>query len=71
VARREEAINSVIRTGLEGGQRFRDIANFISMEFHLDKDKARKMVLAEFKRTATQWMDTGEPSIKVADGQAL
>jgi len=70
VARRQEAINSMIRTGIEGGEHFRDIANQVSMDFHIEKDRALKMAMAEFKRTATQWMDTGEPSIKTADGQA-
>ena len=49
VARREEAINSAIRTGLDGGESFRNIANQVGMDFHIDKDKALKMVMKEYQ----------------------
>jgi hypothetical protein len=46
-----EAIGNVIRTGLAGGEQFRHVANRISMDFHLDKDKAIKMVMEVYKDT--------------------
>ena len=49
VARREEAINSAIRTGLDGGESFRNIANQVGMDFHIDKDKALGMVMKEYR----------------------
>jgi hypothetical protein len=47
-----EAIGNVIRTGLAGGEQFRHVANRISMDFHLDKDKAIKMVMEEYRKEA-------------------
>ena len=49
VARREEAINSAIHTGLDGGESFRNIANQVGMDFHIDKDKALGMVMKEYR----------------------
>ena len=42
VARRQEAINSVILTGIEGGTPFRNIAKQISRDFYLIKIKRSK-----------------------------
>jgi len=47
-AKRERAINTMIRTGLEGGESFRNIANQIGMDFHIDKDQALGMVMKEY-----------------------
>ena len=48
-AKKEAAISSVIHTGLEGGETFRNIANQIGMDFHIDKDKALNMVMKEHR----------------------
>jgi len=47
--KREAAISSVIHTGLEGGETFRNIANQIGMDFHIDKDQALGMVMKEYR----------------------
>lgn len=48
-AKKHEAIKSVIRTGLNGGESFRNIASRIGMDFHIDKDQALGMVLKEYR----------------------
>ncbi len=47
--KRQKAINSVIQTGLDGGESFRNIANQIGMDFHINKDQALKMVMKEYR----------------------
>jgi len=49
VARRQEAINSVIQTGLAGGESFRNIADQVGMDFHIRKDQALSMVMKEYR----------------------
>ena len=46
-AKKAAAINSVIHTGLDGGETFRNIANQVGMDFHIDKDQALNMVMKE------------------------
>lgn len=48
-AKKEAAIASVIHTGLNGGESFRNIANQVGMDFHIDKDKALHMVMNEYR----------------------
>ena len=48
-AKKEAAISSVIHTGLDGGETFRNIANQIGMDFHIDKDQALSMVMKEHR----------------------
>jgi len=52
--KKHEAIASVIRTGLEGGESFRNIANQVGMDFHIDKDQALGMVMKEYR----MWVQT-------------
>ena len=47
--KKHEAIKSVIRTGLEGGESLRNIANQIGMDFHIDKNQALGMVMKEYR----------------------
>ena len=47
--KKEAAINSVIHTGLEGGETFRNIANQVGMDFHIDKNQALSMVMKEYR----------------------
>jgi len=65
VARRQEAINSVILTGIEGGTPFRNIAKQISRDFYIDKDKALKIVMAEFKKIASKWLDLDKQTVNL------
>ena len=48
-AKKKAAINSVIHTGLDCGETFRNIANQVGMDFHIDKDKALGMVMKEYR----------------------
>jgi outer membrane protein W len=48
-AKKQAAIASVIHTGLDGGESFRNIANQIGMDFHIDKDQALGMVMKEHR----------------------
>ena len=47
--RRQKAINSVIHTGLDGGETFRNIANQVGRDFYIDKDVALNMVVKEYR----------------------
>ena len=47
--KKEAAINSVIHTCLEGGETFRNIANQVGMDFHIDKNQALGMVMKEYR----------------------
>ena len=46
--KKEAAISSVIHTGLDGGETFRNIANQVGMDFHIGKDQALKRVMKEY-----------------------
>jgi len=48
-AKKEAAISSVIHTGLEGGETFRNIADQVGMDFHIGKDRALGMVMKEYR----------------------
>ena len=60
-----------IGKGIESGMPLKNVAYLISTKFHIQKQMALKMVMAQFDDIAKDWMDTGEPSIKTAGGQAL
>lgn len=49
--KKEAAINSVIHTGLAGGETFRNIANQVGMDFDIDKNIALRMVMKEYRIT--------------------
>jgi len=53
-AQKKEAIASVIRTGLEGGESFRRIAAQIGRDFHIDQNQALGMVMKEYR----MWVQT-------------
>ena len=48
-AKKEAAISSVIHTGLEGGETFRNIADQVGMDFHIAKDQALGMVMKGYR----------------------
>ena len=67
---RQDAINSVIGVGLKGGEPFQNIARYISMDFHIDKNKALSMVMAESKVMAKSWLDLDAQTHHTDGGQA-
>jgi len=48
-ANKAAAISSVIHTGLEGGETFRNIASQVGMDFHIEKDQAHSLVMKEYR----------------------
>jgi hypothetical protein len=54
LANKELAIRAEIRTGLAGGERFRNIARFLADEHGIDKDKALDLVVHEYAQKVNQ-----------------
>jgi len=54
LANKELAIRAEIRTGLAGGERFRDLAHYLEDEHRIGKDKALALVMNEYAKSTRQ-----------------